>query len=160
MRARSARLGQAVAEAVLAIRDRDGWDAKGPALVTAAPGRWRPTPPKFDPTMDPQWSALIPFSLGRGPPISPARPADARLGGCVPRCTISAALTCGEEEERTHSAISLSFDRREEFIGSHSGSDRDRALLERCHRHLRAGRPLECDYRDVGRGLGEQNLEQ
>ena len=74
IRARSVRFGQAVAEAVLAVRDRDGWNAKGSGLVAVGPGYWRPTPPRFESTLDPQWATLVPFALTGPAQFRPAAP--------------------------------------------------------------------------------------
>jgi membrane-associated phospholipid phosphatase len=86
--------GKAVADAVFAIRDRDGWDAAGTVRPGIVPGQWRPTPPKFLPAMDPQWATMTPFVLSGpdqfrppGPPapgtvrFDKARAAVASIGG-------------------------------------------------------------------------------
>lgn len=56
-------LGREVADGVIAVRDRDGWDE----FVVYSPqeglGQWQPTPPMFDSALAPQWAKLEPFAL-------------------------------------------------------------------------------------------------
>jgi membrane-associated phospholipid phosphatase len=81
--------GEAVAEAVFAVRDHDGWNVSKTTVTGTSPGQWRPTPPGFLPPLAPQWATLTPFVLTMpnqfrppGPPApgSPAlREATARV---------------------------------------------------------------------------------
>lgn len=85
-RERAAAFGEAVADAVFAARDRDGWDATANQREGTAPGEWRPTPPRFLPPLDPQWATLRPFALTRPdqfrPPVPPT-PGSADLHGAA-----------------------------------------------------------------------------
>lgn len=70
--------GKAVADAVYARREDDGWNAKGPtdtgANAEPAAGRWQPTPPGFLPPQEPQWGAIRPFVLTQPAQFRPAGP--------------------------------------------------------------------------------------
>ena len=39
------RVGEIVAERILAVRATDGWNAPPPAVLPATPGNWQPVPP-------------------------------------------------------------------------------------------------------------------
>ena len=73
-RARSVRFGEDVAAAIVAIRNRDGWNANGPVTVAPEPGKWRPTPPYFLPPLDTQWALLTPFTLNAPNQFRPSGP--------------------------------------------------------------------------------------
>lgn len=73
-RARAVAFGEAVAAAVIAIRDPDGWNRTGTVKIGSAPGEWRPTPPGFYPPLDPQWGAVTPFTLTRADQFRPPSP--------------------------------------------------------------------------------------
>jgi len=73
-RASSMKFGAAVAEAVFAMRDRDGWNAAGTIRAGTAPGQWRPTPSRFEPPLDPQWANLPPFALTSSNQFRPSAP--------------------------------------------------------------------------------------
>ena len=75
-RDRAMALGEAVADAVYAAREQDGWNASAPVRTGSGPGEWRPTPPGFLPPLHPGWATLTPFALTRPeqfrPPVPPA----------------------------------------------------------------------------------------
>jgi len=73
-RATSVRFGEDVAAAVVAIRNRDGWNANVPIQIGTEPGQWRPTPPYYLPPLDPQWAALTPFTLKAANQFRPPGP--------------------------------------------------------------------------------------
>jgi membrane-associated phospholipid phosphatase len=73
-RARSVAFGVAVAEAVFAVRDRDGWNASGGLRIGTTPGQWKPTPPDFLPPLAPQWATLQPFALTKPGQFRPEGP--------------------------------------------------------------------------------------
>lgn len=89
--------GRAIAEAVIALREQDGWDRFVTATEGQAPGEWRPTPPMFDVGQSPQWEQLAPFSLLSGDQFRPAPPP------ALASAAYSAAL---EEVQRLGSATS------------------------------------------------------
>ena len=60
---RSAEFGKAMADAVISIRDDDGWNASAKIRVGTAAGQWRPTPPGYLPAQNPQWATLLPFAM-------------------------------------------------------------------------------------------------
>jgi membrane-associated phospholipid phosphatase len=68
--------GKAIADAVFAVRDRDGWDAAGHNEAGSGPDRWRPTPPEYLPPLVPQWATMHPFVLNRPNQFRPAGPLD------------------------------------------------------------------------------------
>lgn len=74
MRDRGLAFGRAVAQAVIMRREADGADATVPVRTGTAPGQWRPTPPGFEPPMDPQWATMQPFALARPDQFRPAGP--------------------------------------------------------------------------------------
>ncbi|AFY72488.1 PAP2 superfamily protein [Synechococcus sp. PCC 7502] len=56
-------LGKEVAEKILEIRSKDGWDAKGEYKAEKAAGIWEPTPPGYVPAVFTQWRNLKPFTF-------------------------------------------------------------------------------------------------
>jgi hypothetical protein len=60
---RAAVFGKAVADAVFAVRDRDGWNAAGTIKAGTSAGQWRPTPSGYLPPLGPQWASMTPFVL-------------------------------------------------------------------------------------------------
>ncbi|MCK1485082.1 phosphatase PAP2 family protein [Bradyrhizobium sp. 193] len=66
--------GRAVADAVIALRDHDGWDAFVTYNTEGAPGQWVPTAPMFDVALGPQWGSLTPFALQSGDQFRPGVP--------------------------------------------------------------------------------------
>jgi len=73
-RDRAVAFGRMVAEAVFAVRDRDGWNAAADFRAGTAPGQWRPTPPDFQSSLDPQWATLVPFAMTKPNQFRPPGP--------------------------------------------------------------------------------------
>jgi membrane-associated phospholipid phosphatase len=73
-RQRSIAFGEAVARAIVAIRDRDGWNRIAAFEAGTEAGRWRPTPPRFYPPLNPQWASVAPFTLTRPDQFRPPGP--------------------------------------------------------------------------------------
>jgi hypothetical protein len=48
--------GEAVADALIALRAEDGWDAPVTYAGATEPGEWRPTAPGYLPALSPQWA--------------------------------------------------------------------------------------------------------
>jgi hypothetical protein len=71
-----AALGEAVADALIALRAADGWDATVTYAGGADAGEWRPTQPGFLPALSPQWGSVIPFALASGDQFRPQGPPD------------------------------------------------------------------------------------
>lgn len=72
---RSVAFGEAVANAVIMLRDEDGSMASpGPVRIGSAAGQWRPTPPDFLPPAHPQWARLQPLALTLPDQFRPAGP--------------------------------------------------------------------------------------
>ena len=68
-------VGAAAAAAMLAQRGADGSaTAPTPFVPGAAPGDYRPTPPKFGPPMYPGWGSVSPFLLDNAGQFRPAPP--------------------------------------------------------------------------------------
>ncbi|MEJ7605140.1 MAG: vanadium-dependent haloperoxidase [Bryobacteraceae bacterium] len=57
------RLGQTVAQAILARRASDGSTTKTAARVGMFPGQWRPTPPELYAAFLPHWGTVTPFGI-------------------------------------------------------------------------------------------------
>ncbi len=55
--------GKLVADAVIALRKRDGWDRFVDYLPSDGPGQWQQTSPMFEPAVLPQWGELEPFGV-------------------------------------------------------------------------------------------------
>ena len=70
----SVAFGEAVATAVAALRDQDGWDRTVTVKTGTEPGQWRPTPPRFYPPLHPQWASVTPFTLARPDQFRPPGP--------------------------------------------------------------------------------------
>jgi hypothetical protein len=75
-KAEGIRIGQTVADRILALRDNDGSNAKPiPYVFGTAPGDYQSTPPNFPP--QPQfthWSRVTPFALERASQFRPGPP--------------------------------------------------------------------------------------
>ncbi len=67
-------LGRATADAVIAIRSRDGWNDFEPYVGSTDVGAWRPTAPMFAPALLPQWATLEPFTLDSPSQFRPVAP--------------------------------------------------------------------------------------
>jgi len=58
------RVGQIVAERILAARANDGWNVTPPAYsLPATPGNWQPTPPANSPATFTHYAAVLPFAI-------------------------------------------------------------------------------------------------
>ena len=68
--------GDAVANAVLAWRAHDGWDAVATYVGGTEPGEWRATEPGYSSALSPQWGSVKPFVLASGDQFRPAGPPD------------------------------------------------------------------------------------
>jgi hypothetical protein len=67
--------GQAVADAIIALRANDGADQPMPIFLgSTEPGIWRPTPPDFRPGLEPLWGQVRPFALESGDQFRPGGP--------------------------------------------------------------------------------------
>ena len=73
---RGVAFGNAVADAVIAVRADDGWDRVVTYDGGTEPGEWRPTPPGYLPALVPQWGSVTPFALTRGDQFRPDGPPD------------------------------------------------------------------------------------
>jgi membrane-associated phospholipid phosphatase len=71
---RAIAFGEAVANAVIMLREADGSMAAGASRAGIGAGEWRPTPPDFLPAAHPQWAAMQPFALNRPDQFRPAGP--------------------------------------------------------------------------------------
>jgi len=66
--------GQNAADQILALRAGDGAFNVVDYQPRVEPGRWRPTPASFLPSLLPQWPEVTPFSLNSGDQFRPAAP--------------------------------------------------------------------------------------
>ena len=71
-------LGRTVADAILALRAGDGWADPVVDSPGGGPGTWRPTPPRHDSPLMPQWATVRPFLLASPRQFRP--PGPPRLG--------------------------------------------------------------------------------
>lgn len=60
------KLGQSVADKILAWRQNDGADAKVAYTPINKPGYWQPVPPDFSPASMPHWKDVKPFAMTKG----------------------------------------------------------------------------------------------
>jgi hypothetical protein len=68
-------VGQDVAEQILALRSRDGWDAIPPPYVLPLlPGLWQPTPPAFSPAAFTHYADVMPFATTSSAQFRPPPP--------------------------------------------------------------------------------------
>jgi hypothetical protein len=104
-RDRATAFGNAVADAVYARRDDDGWNAKGPtepkASAEATPGQWRPTPPGFLAAQDPQWGTIRPFVLTQPGQFRPAGPPAAGTAAFRDAAAAVASIGAAQSTDRT-----------------------------------------------------------
>lgn len=69
------RVGQIVAERLLAVRANDGWNVTPPAYsLPATPGNWQPTPPANAPAAFTHYGAVMPFGITSGTQFRPNVP--------------------------------------------------------------------------------------
>jgi hypothetical protein len=68
--------GEAVADALIALRAEDGSDATVTYAGGTEAGEWRPTEPGFLPALSPQWGSVTPFALASGDQFRPQGPPD------------------------------------------------------------------------------------
>ena len=103
------RIGQAVAERILAVRSHDGPDAQSsPYVFGDAPGDYQSTPPNFPlPPQFTQWPRVTPFALARanlfrpGPPPSLTSESTAVLSSEVESLGIADSTTATADEALT-----------------------------------------------------------
>ena len=67
-------LGRTVADAILALRAGDGWADHVDDSPGGGPGTWRPTPPRHDSPLMPQWATVRPFLLASPRQFRPPGP--------------------------------------------------------------------------------------
>lgn len=69
------RVGQRVAERMLAVRANDGWSVTPPAYsLPATPGNWQPTPPTNSPATFTHYPAVLPFAVSSATQFAPNPP--------------------------------------------------------------------------------------
>ncbi len=64
-------LGIRAADAILAARDGDGWNASAVHELSPLPGHWQPTPPANAAALAPQWANVRPFAMSSPSQFSP-----------------------------------------------------------------------------------------
>lgn len=100
-RTAAAAFGEAVADAVIALREQDGWDRIVLSSDSEEAGRWRPTPPAFELAQSPQWSGLTPFSLLGGDQFRPEAPPSLSGAGYAEALAEVQRLGSATSSERT-----------------------------------------------------------
>jgi hypothetical protein len=68
------RLGDAVAQRVIAWRNNDGSARVVAYSPGTEPGKWRPTPPDYQPALMPQWASVTPFGIAYASQFRPPFP--------------------------------------------------------------------------------------
>ncbi|WP_419580402.1 Ig-like domain-containing protein [Stieleria magnilauensis] len=68
--------GRSVADAILAMRAGDGWNAFVDYVPGTVPGAWLPTGPTYAQALHPQWANLTPFAMTTADQFLPAGPPD------------------------------------------------------------------------------------
>jgi hypothetical protein len=69
------RVGQIIAERLLAVRANDGWNAAPPAYVLPmTPGNWQPAPPTFPAAGFTHYPAVLPFAMSSSAQFAPNPP--------------------------------------------------------------------------------------
>jgi hypothetical protein len=69
------RIGQIVAERMLAARANDGWQVAPPVYsLSTAPGNWQPTPPGFSAATFTHYPAVLPFAITSSSQFAPNAP--------------------------------------------------------------------------------------
>jgi PAP2 superfamily len=69
------RVGQIVAERLLAVRANDGWNVTPPSYtLTATPGNWQPTPPGNSAATFTHYGSVLPFAITSGSQFAPGPP--------------------------------------------------------------------------------------
>jgi membrane-associated phospholipid phosphatase len=101
-RERSEAVGAAVADAVYAARDRDGWNAPPGTPPEIALGTWRPTPPNLLPPLASQWANMTPFVMNSPRQFRP--PAPPALESSAFRAATEAVRTIGQKDSPTRTA--------------------------------------------------------
>jgi PAP2 superfamily len=141
-RARSINLGEAVAAAVIAIRDRDGWNRPGAVKIGNEPGQWRPTPPRFDPPLHPQWLMIAPFAITRPDQFRP--PGPPALGTPAFNAAMEETRLLGDRDSHSRTA--------DQTEAAHYWSDAIGTYAPAGHWNVIAGGAL----RTAGRGLSQE----
>lgn len=67
-------LGQSVADSMLALRAGDGWDNGYTYTGSTDTGKWRPTPPGYQPGLAPHWKDVDPFVISSTADFLPGPP--------------------------------------------------------------------------------------
>jgi hypothetical protein len=67
-------VGQAAANAIIALRSNDGSRTFVEFMGGTSPGDWLPTAPSYAPPLDPQWANLTPFALSSPDQFQPSGP--------------------------------------------------------------------------------------
>lgn len=94
--------GHRVGAGMLARRAHDGADRVVNYVPVDQPGRWRPTPPLFQPALLPQWGQVVPFTLREGQQFR--RRGAPMLGSADYAAALNEVKAIGARESRTRSA--------------------------------------------------------
>lgn len=68
--------GALVGQAVVALREQDGWDTFIDYVPGSGAGAWQQTPPMYDVALGPHWGQLTPFAVADVSALTPAGPPD------------------------------------------------------------------------------------
>jgi hypothetical protein len=96
------RLGQAIAEQVLRSRQRDGSERRVAHVSRLGIGEWRPTPPRFQPPLLPQWRYVTPFGVRRLMALLPPNPP--AVGSAEFEADLAEVRSLGERRSATRTA--------------------------------------------------------
>jgi membrane-associated phospholipid phosphatase len=98
---RAIAFGEAVAGAVIMLREADESMAAGTNRAGIGPGEWRPTPPDFLPAAHPQSATTQPFALNRPDQFRPAGPPRPGTGAFRQARAVVASLGEAQSAART-----------------------------------------------------------
>src|SRR5262249_48880112 len=95
-------VGQAVADAVIAQRQGDGWDDFVDYQPNGADGKWQPTYPMFADALVPQYATLDPFAMTSDSQFRPAGPP--AINSAQFRADLSQVESLGSADSTTRTA--------------------------------------------------------
>ncbi len=100
-------LGRTVADAILAIRAKDGWDNYMDYVPGDETGAWQPTKPMFDVALLPQWASLEPFAMTASDQFRPAGPPELQSQAYTDAYNEVRSLGRADSETRTPEQLQI-----------------------------------------------------
>ena len=94
-------LGQAAAQAIIALRANDGSQTPSSTKGSTAVGQWQPTAPGFANAVTPQWANVTPFALNSPDQFLPPPPPAITSADYAAASTRPKSLGAGDSTTRT-----------------------------------------------------------